>query len=131
MADHFIIDVGTDATAPMRDLLIDDLDGQAFRIVLTWRDRPECWFLDLYTSDGTALLCGAALQPGSPLLLRRQGPQWPGGALGLHDASGGDSACTLAGLGVTHELVYIPAATVSAWRASLINDEGLTFSTGA
>lgn len=127
----YVIDVGTTDLAPVRDLLVDDLDGQTFRLVLTWRERQGLWYLDLYTSGGTALLLGAALQPGSPLLLRRQGPEWPGGSLMLHDVDGSGEACTLSGLGTTHELVYWPAAGVAAWRAAQVASSGLIVDHGA
>jgi hypothetical protein len=124
------IDLGSSEVAPVRDALVE-LDGQTFRVVLTWRERPACWFLDLYTSDGTALLCGAALQPGSPLLLRRQGPQWPGGLLTLYALDGGQGAATLAGIGVTHQLVYATREAADYLRTAFANDEGLTFDHGS
>jgi hypothetical protein len=120
------IDLGIVDAAPVHDRLVE-LDGQTFRMVLTWRERQACWYLDLYAEGGSALIIGCALRPASPALLRRQGTQWPGGALMLASINGTAEACTLAGLDVTHELLYLPAVDISAWRASTSSTGGLTF----
>lgn len=115
LVDNEAIDLGSSDVAPVRDVLVE-LDDATFRMVLTWRERQALWYLDLYTNDGTELCSGVAMQPASPVLLRRQGGAWPGGVLMLVAIDGSTTAATLAGLGVTHELVYIPAANVAAWR---------------
>ena len=98
--------------APVRDFTID-LDGVVFRIVLTWRERPACWYLDLYANDGTALLKGHALRPDTPTLVRRSGSPWPAGRLMLLDVAGAGGDATLEGLGATHELVYADADAIA------------------
>ena len=121
------IDLGATDVMPVRDVTVE-LDEVLFRLVLTWRERQALWYLDLYQIDGTALLKGAAMQPWTLLLTRRQGTQWPGGALVLLAIDGSSTACTLAGLDVTHELVYVPAENIAEWRTEQATPAELSFS---
>lgn len=44
------------------------LEGTQFRARLTWRERCQAWYLDVWTLDGTALALGRRLSAGwSPL----------------------------------------------------------------
>lgn len=40
------------------------LSGQSYRLRLTWRQRNQGWYLDLYEDDNTPLLLGRRLSPG-------------------------------------------------------------------
>lgn len=47
------------------------LDGERYRIRLTWRARPSggSWYMDLYTAAGAAIALGRRLSPGwGPLI---------------------------------------------------------------
>jgi len=45
------------------------LDGEPYRVRLTWRARPRAWYLDLFEADGTPIALGRRLSPQSlPLL---------------------------------------------------------------
>lgn len=120
------IDMEPIDVAPVRDVVVT-LDQTVFRLVLTWRERPACWYLDLYTAADVALLCGHALRPDTPALNRRSGSPWPAGRLVLYDVSGAESECTLAGLGRTHQLLYLDADEVAA--AAVAEAEALTVET--
>lgn len=127
----YAIDVQTQESEPLpvRDMTTD-LDGVIFRIVLTWRERQACWYLDLYTAENVALALGVAMRPNAPVLKRRIGAPWPDGCLMLAAVSGDAAAPeTMEGLGVTHELIYLDAATMAEVRAepaadALIVDHG-------
>jgi hypothetical protein len=107
------IDIEPVDVAPVRDLVVT-LDETVFRLVLTWRERPACWYLDLYDAADVAMLKGHALRPDRPALYRRRGAPWPAGRLVLYDTSGAEQECTLAGLGRTHQLLYLDADEIDA-----------------
>jgi hypothetical protein len=113
----YTIDTPQADSVPVRDLYVD-LDGTVFRLVLTWRERPACWYLDLYDSDGVALLMGQALRPGTAVLNRRSGAPWPAGQLMLIDQSGGNLPATMDGLGSSHALYYADSELIASLRMS-------------
>ena len=41
-----------------------ELDGTEYRVVLTWRQRPRAWYMDLYTGGGDPIALGRRLSPG-------------------------------------------------------------------
>lgn len=45
------------------------LDGTAYLVTFTWRDRTASWYFDLALLDGTALIAGQRVAPNWPLSL--------------------------------------------------------------
>lgn len=45
------------------------LDGVAYLVTFTWRDRTASWYLALALLDGTELIAGQRVTPGWPLNL--------------------------------------------------------------
>lgn len=39
------------------------LDGVSYFLVLTWRERLQSWYMDLYTNDNTPVYLGRRLSP--------------------------------------------------------------------
>lgn len=49
------------------------LGGTRYRLRFVWRDATEAgWYVDLYASDGTAILLSVPLRPGHDLLEQHQ-----------------------------------------------------------
>lgn len=57
-----------------------ELDGTEYQIVLTWRQRPRSWYMDLYDVDGSSIALGRRLDPGWALLRGVQHDQKPPGS---------------------------------------------------
>lgn len=45
------------------------LDGVAYLVTFTWRDRTASWYLDFALLDGTVLIAGMRVSPSWPLNL--------------------------------------------------------------
>ncbi len=41
------------------------LGDAVFGVVMTWRERCAAWYVDLYDADGTALITGRRVSPGT------------------------------------------------------------------
>ena len=75
------------------------LDGEQFKLRMTWRERRQAWYLDLYTLDGTALVLGRRVSPGfAPFVQYDHMPDRPAGFFFVHGLDGyvrGDLGGTL------------------------------------
>jgi len=106
-----------DTQEPVWDYTID-LTGVIFRIVLTYRERQDGWYLDLYDADDVLLLAGKRLSVDWLILRSHIGAGMPAGHLMLYDTSGAGANCGYEDLGSSHLLYYfepedIPAATAA------------------
>ena len=101
-----------DEQYPIYDYSID-LGESRYRIVLTFRERLDSWYLDLYDAAGTLLLVGKRLSVNNPLLDRYAIDGLPPGELVCVDTSGNDGLeCGYADLGHRCALVYLDPADI-------------------
>ena len=65
-----------------------EIGGTVYRVVFTWRQRTEAWYMDLYTSDGDAIALGRRLSAGWSPLDPVTDPRIPGGVLVVEGEDG-------------------------------------------
>ena len=58
-----------------------ELDNTEYRMVLTWRQRPRGWYMDLYTGGGDPIALGRRLNPGWSPVRTPQSEKLPPGGL--------------------------------------------------
>jgi len=97
-----------DEQYPIHDYQVD-LEGSVYRYVLTYRERQESWYLDLYGSDDSALIMGKRLSINWPILTGHVNAGLPPGQILLLDSSASEAECSYADLGNRCLLVYVPA----------------------
>ena len=90
------------------------LDGQLFRIAITWNERDAAWYLDLFDADGTLLLAGRKLVLGQALLARFRDARLPPGELLVLDTTSRDLEPGQQDLGGRVPLFYVEAASLPA-----------------
>lgn len=71
----------------------------SYRVVLTWRERCEAWYLTLYDSADTILINGKRLSVDWPLLFRHTGRRPEGGQLIMLDTADSMLPCEFEELG--------------------------------
>ena len=91
-----------------------DLAEVEYTYRLTYRERQDGWYLDLYDSDGEPLLLGRRLALGALPLKRRVVAGMPDGLFLLIDRSGSDTDPTYEDLGYRVRLAWIPSDDLSA-----------------
>lgn len=77
-----------------------------FRIVLTYRERGDRWYMTIYDADGVALLSSKKLSVNTPLLEDYEIDGLPAGEFGLWDSSGAEAECGFDDLGKRCLLIY-------------------------
>ena len=90
------------------------LDGQLFRLAVTWNERDAAWYLDLTDADGTLLLAGRKLVLGQALLARFRDARLPPGELLVLDTANSDLDPGPQDLGARVPLFYVEAASLPA-----------------
>jgi hypothetical protein len=93
------------------------MDGTQYRVALSYHERQDRWYLDLYDSDDTALLTGKMLAPDVALLADYEIAGMPAGQIFLLDTGGTGEPCGYADLGWRHLLVYVPEAELPSAAA--------------
>lgn len=91
-----------------------ELDGETYRIELTWKTRQQGWYIGLYTVDETPLLLGKRLAADTPLLQRYQIDGLPPGELICVDMEDLGVEPTFESLGKRHLFWYFDAAELPA-----------------
>ena len=84
-----------------------DLDTAVVTFVTRYNYSAECWVLDLYDSEGSAILLGLMLVPGIDLLIPYQHQKQLYGGLVLVEKEVGDYMDP-AGLGTSTKLLWYP-----------------------
>jgi hypothetical protein len=85
------------------------LDGATYRLRLTYRQRQDRWYVDLFDADDAALVRGAMLTVDTPLLEDIRIPGLPPGALMCLDTTGAGEPCGYEDLGRRCVLLYLSA----------------------
>jgi hypothetical protein len=85
------------------------LGGITSRLRLTYRQRQDRWFLDLFDADDEALVRGVMLTVDIPLLEDVRIPGLPPGALLCLDTTGAGEPCGYEDLGRRCTLLYLDA----------------------
>lgn len=88
------------------------LGDHSYRLILTWRERPAAWYLDLYNSADVLLIAGKRLSVDWPLLFRHTGRLPAGGQLILLDTADSMLDCTFEELGDRCRWCWIPEAEI-------------------
>lgn len=94
------------------------LDGVRFDVRFTWFERRRGWFLDVWTADGTPIVSGRRLSPGSSPLIGLGLDDDPAGLLYVS----GPDPYNQADLGASLRVVYVSSADL----VSTVADDGLT-----
>lgn len=86
-----------------KEVIGDDIDGQ--------------WYMDFATADGSISMAGMAIVGGCDML---EPYAFDGlGSLWAIDVEGKPRDMTLASLGTTHQLIYVPVAEVEQFSADI------------
>jgi len=93
------------------------LDGTAYRLRLTYRQRQDRWYLDLFDADDAALVRGVMLTVDVPLLEDIRIPGLPPGVMMCLDTTGAGEPCGYEDLGRRCALVYVLDAEYQATPA--------------
>jgi hypothetical protein len=97
------------ASQPQQTQIVT-LGGVQFQARLTYRNRTRAWYLDLYTSEGTALALGRRLSAGWGPLVGLSIPDGPAGYLFVRGADPYNREA----LGEDLRLIFYTAAEVEA-----------------
>lgn len=93
-----------------------ELDGTAYRIDLTWRQRAGAWYLDLYTRGGSPIALGRRLDAGwAPLAGVTDERLPPGGLIAI-----GPSDYRRDDLGDRLRLIYFSEDEAGAFEARCV-----------
>ena len=85
-----------------------DLGEVEYTYTLTYQERQDAWYLDLYDADGESLLLGKRLTVNTAPLWRYRGDSMPAGQIVVVDTSGADSDPTYEDLGHRVRLAWVP-----------------------
>jgi hypothetical protein len=90
------------------------LDGKTFRLLVSWSERSNSWYLDVYAVDQNgvqqSVLNGARLSPWWPVLASIPGDARPPGEIVLWDTIDQGDDPTHGNLGTRYLLAYYPAS---------------------
>mgnify|MGYP000964135267 CR=1 FL=1 len=94
------------------------LGNAVYLFDLRWNPRDECWFLDAFDEDGTAIFHGAKVVLGSHVGRLHRHRLTADGALIAADTSGRLADAGFEDLGRRVLLVYVPADELVAARTA-------------
>lgn len=98
------------------------LDGESYRIVLTWNVRTQRWYLDVGDDNDNRVLMGQALVNDSPLGLRYRLAEMPPGMLVAISLDENNNApANLDELGERVRFIYFEEADLPT-EASTVSD---------
>lgn len=115
-----------DEAQPVWDYTIA-LGDDTYRAVITYRERQDSYYLDLYTAEDVKLVSGKRLSIYWPILERRRVDGMPAGVVVLIDTADVDEYCQYADLGHRCQLAYFDRDDLPAAAAA----EGITITTAA
>lgn len=96
-----------------------DLNGDEYDLDIKWNVRASAFYMDVYDSDGTAIILGKRMEPEVFLLDTVQGTDRPFGELVLVDDGRVRASPTPETISEQHKLVFIDPV-------SLVEDVVLT-----
>ena len=85
-----------------------DLGELEYTYTLTYRERQDAWYIDLFDADGESILLGKRLTVNTAPIWRYRSDAMPAGQIVVVDTSGADTDPTYEDLGYRVRLAWVP-----------------------
>jgi hypothetical protein len=96
---------------PVYDFTVELGDAE-YRYVLTYRERQDGWYIDLYDADDAALLTGKRIAVGVAPLWRHEKDGIPEGQILVIDRADTDVDPTYEDMGYRVQLAWVPTEDI-------------------